>query len=85
MDDIAVALKYLLESDEAPRVIAKGRGTVAKKLIAIARKHGVPIRTNSDLARALIKVELYESIPPDLYKAVAEIIAYIYVVEKTLK
>lgn len=85
MDEIAVALKYLLDSEEAPKIIAKGRGTIARKLIAIAKKHGVPVRTNSELAKALIKVELYESIPPELYKAVAEIIAYIFVAEKTLR
>lgn len=59
-------------------VTAKGRGAVADKIIEIARAHGVPIREDRNMVEILSTMDLYEEIPSELYKAVAEILAYIY-------
>jgi flagellar biosynthetic protein FlhB len=60
-------------------LVAKGMNVLALKIIATGRKHGVPIMQNPPLARALYKqVNLEETIPVELYKAVAKILAYIY-------
>jgi flagellar biosynthetic protein FlhB len=75
----AVALRYDKTKDEAPRVIAKGVDNMAIKIKEIAREAGVMIVENPPLARELYKlVEVDEIIPPKLYKAVAEILAYVY-------
>jgi len=77
--EIAVALKYDEESMQAPKVVAKGAGALALKIKEIARKHGVPIVENRALARMLYKmVEVGEEIPESLYKAVAEVLAFVY-------
>ena len=75
----AVAIKYDKQKDNAPRVIAKGVDNLALKIIEIAKKAGVVIVENPPLARELYKsVDIGEVIPPKLYKAVAEILAYVY-------
>ena len=76
---IAVALKYDSANMIAPQVVAKGRGFIALKIIALAQESGVPRVENRGLARSLFKmVEVAKSIPPSLYRAVAEVLAYIY-------
>lgn len=72
---LAVALHY--EKPGAPRVVAKGKGAVGEKIIETARANGVPIEENAALAAALAEVELGEEIPPELYKAVAEVLSFI--------
>ncbi len=75
----AVAIRYDKTKDEAPRVIAKGVDNLALKIKEIAREHGVMIVENPPLARELYKsVDIDEVIPPKLYKAVAEVLAYVY-------
>ncbi len=75
----AVAIRYDKEKEEAPRVIAKGIDNLALKIKEIARQSGVMIVENRPLARELYKsVEIEEIIPPKLYKAVAEILAFVY-------
>jgi len=77
--EIAVAIKYDREKSEAPVVVAKGRGFIAGKIREIALAHDVPIIENKPLARLLYKtVEISQLIPAHLYKAVAEILAYVY-------
>ena len=76
--DKAVALKYKEKEDLAPKVAAKGKGLLARKIIEIAREHGVPIYEDPDLAAVLMGVELGEEIPPELYRAVAEVLAFVY-------
>ncbi len=77
--EIAVALKYDEKNMEAPKVVAKGAGVLAIKIREIARKHGVPIVENRALARMLYKmVEIGDEIPESLYKAVAEVLAFVY-------
>ena len=74
----AVALRYDHLKDPAPRVVAKGKGRVAEKIIEIARQHQVPIHEDPDLVEVLSKVELEQVIPTELYQAVAEILAFLY-------
>jgi flagellar biosynthesis protein len=72
----ASALRY--EGTGAPRVTASGAGYIADRIIEVARENGIPIREDPALARALEALELGEEIPEDLYKAVAEAIAWAY-------
>ncbi|GAB5427202.1 MAG: EscU/YscU/HrcU family type III secretion system export apparatus switch protein [Devosia indica] len=74
---LAVALHYEEGSREAPRVVAKGRGLVAEKIVALAQENGVVIEANPVLAEALSGVELDESIPIELYDAMAVVIGYV--------
>lgn len=72
----AVALQYTGEG--APKVTAKGEGQLAHTIIASARAAGVPIEEDHALVDALAKVKLQQEIPPKLYIAVAQVLAYIY-------
>jgi flagellar biosynthesis protein len=74
---IAVALAYDEAAGEAPRVTAKGRGELAERIVETARAHGVVIEDSPMLAAALDHVELDEEIPEELFKAVAEVIAFV--------
>jgi flagellar biosynthesis protein FlhB len=75
----AVALSYKMDSMEAPKVVAKGVGFLALKIKELAREHDVPMVENRPLAQTLYKsVEVGQTIPAELYRAVAEILAYIY-------
>ncbi len=75
---IAVAIKYNSKDMYAPKVVAKGYGFIAARIKEIARRYGIPVIENKWLARMLIKVEVGAYIPTKLYRAVAEILAYIY-------
>ena len=74
---LAVALEYETGTREAPRVTAKGYGVIAEQIIAAAEEHGIVIESNVHLAEALSGVELDDSIPIELYEAVAEVIAFV--------
>ena len=75
----AVALKYERTKDRAPVVLAKGENRFAQRLKAIAAEHGVPMVENKPVARLLFSMaKVGETIPTDLYKAVAEILAVVY-------
>lgn len=74
---IAVALKYEHGRDSAPRVTAKGQGKTAETIIAKAQEHEIPIEANAALAEALVRVELDQQIPRELYRAVAEVIGFV--------
>jgi flagellar biosynthesis protein len=74
---LAVALEYEKGSREAPRVVAKGRGLVAERIIALAEENDIIIESNPALAKALSGVELEEEIPVELFEAVAEIIGFV--------
>ncbi|MFQ5508687.1 MAG: flagellar biosynthesis protein FlhB [Leptospirillia bacterium] len=76
---LAVALKYESASMAAPRVVAKGAGFVARKIKELAAEHGVPVMEDKPLARALYKgVEVGQEVPYNLYQAVAEVLAFVY-------
>jgi flagellar biosynthetic protein FlhB len=77
--ELAIAIAYKGETMPAPEVLAKGAGAVAERIRQIARSHGIPIIENRPLARALFRqVEVGRQIPAVLYKAVAEVLAYVY-------
>ncbi|ODA39395.1 EscU/YscU/HrcU family type III secretion system export apparatus switch protein [Desulfosporosinus sp. BG] len=78
--DKAAALLY--DQTEAPRIVAKGAGEIARKMIEAAEAEGIPIQKNEVLVEALMQVELTKEIPPQLYRAVAEILAFIYRLDK---
>jgi len=78
--DKAAALVY--DQTGAPRVVAKGAGEVARKMIETAQREGIPIQKNEVLVEALMQVELTKEIPPQLYRAVAELLAFIYRLDK---
>ena len=75
--EIAVALNYDKQSDNAPKLVAKGYGEVAKRIVLLAKDNDIVIETNPMLAEALSGVELDETIPIELYEAVAEIIGFV--------
>ena len=72
---LAVALHY--DRTGAPRVVAKGKGSIGAKIIEVAKEHGIPIEKNEVLAGALSNVELGDEIPAELYKAVAEVLIFV--------
>jgi flagellar biosynthesis protein len=74
-NQLAVALHY--DKTGAPRVVAKGRGSLGEKIIEIAKAHDIPIEENEVLAGALSNVELGDEIPAELYKAVAEVLVFV--------
>lgn len=75
--NVAVALQYEKGTDPAPKVVAKGRGLVAERIVALAQEHDIVIDANPELAEALSSIELDETIPIELYKAVAEVIGFV--------
>jgi flagellar biosynthesis protein len=80
---LAVALHY--DRTGAPRVIAKGKGTIGAKIIEVARSHDIPIEENEVLAGALSNVEIGDEIPTELYKAVAEVLIFVLKLSGTVK
>ncbi|MBF0159787.1 MAG: EscU/YscU/HrcU family type III secretion system export apparatus switch protein [Magnetococcales bacterium] len=81
----AVALRYRRSQDHAPRVTATGRGRLAEAIMQKARDAGVPLLQDADLMQVLGKVPLGDTIPRELFQAVAEVLAYVYRVNKTLR
>jgi len=76
---VAVALRHRRESDEAPRLLAKGTGEAAARIRSAARRAGVPIVQNVDLARAVARlVDVGEEIPPELFEAAAAVLLHVY-------
>ncbi len=74
--DIAVALSY--DGNNAPRVTAKGRGQTAEQIIDLAKEHNIPLHTDVVLVNVLSKISLGDEIPRELYLAIAEVIAFAY-------
>ena len=79
----AIALRYDQEMGTAPKLVAKGERLMAEKIIAIAQEHGVHIHEDPDLTTLLAKLDIDTEIPEDLYQAVAEILAFIYTLNKS--
>lgn len=77
----AIALAYQT-GDAAPKVVAKGRGIIAQAIIERAKEHGVYVHESEDLVGMLMQVELDDNIPPQLYLAVAELLAWLYRLER---
>ena len=74
----AAALRYRPEDEYAPRLVAKGRGRIAEKIIEAAREADVPLYHDPDMLALLMTLDIGEIIPPELYSAVAEVLAFIY-------
>ncbi len=74
----AVALRYNEEKDQAPKITAKGEGYLAEKILEMAKEAGVPVREDHDLVEVLSRLELNAEIPPETYIVVAEILAWVY-------
>lgn len=71
-------MRYDPGSEGAPRVVAKGQGEVAERILAIAAEHGIPLHEDKDLLRLLMVLDLDVEIPPHMYKALAEVLAHVY-------
>jgi flagellar biosynthesis protein len=80
----AAALRYEPASEGAPVVVARGRGKLAEKIVALARANGVPVVDDPVLTACLAGVDIGEEIPPELYRVVAEVLAYIYRVSRAM-
>lgn len=76
----AIALAYS-QTDAAPRVVARGKGLVAEQIIARAKEHGVYVHESPELVALLTQVDIDEHIPPQLYMAIAELLAWLYRIE----
>ena len=76
----AVALAYS-QTDAAPRVVARGKGLVAEQIISKAKEHGVFVHESPELVALLTQVNIDEHIPPQLYMAIAELLALLYLIE----
>ena len=75
--DIAVALSY--DGSNAPVVAAKGEQHVARQILALAEEHDVPLYPNPELAATLVQIPLGDEVPEQLYRAVAEVISFAYI------
>lgn len=74
----AVALHHAAGTQDAPEIVAKGSGEIAKKILDLAAFHGIPVRQDPDLVQVLSHLDVGENIPPELYRVVAEILAFVY-------
>lgn len=74
----AIALKWHPGVEKAPKVTAKGRGSMAEEILRLAHEHGIPIREDADMVQVLSLLEQGDSIPPAIYDAIAEILVFIY-------
>ena len=74
----AVALKYDPARDGAPKLKAKGSGGIAERIIEVAEREGIPLQEDPDMVGALMQLDFEQEIPPELYHAVAEILAFAY-------
>lgn len=74
----AIALRYEPKKDQAPKLVGKGKGHLAEKILELARQHNIPVRQDKNLVQILSRLELNQEIPADVYKAVAEILAFVY-------
>ncbi len=80
----AIALRYDQGKEQAPKVLAKGNGLVAKEIVMKAKDHNVHVHEDEALVELLSKLEIHQQIPEELYGAVAEIFAFVYQLEKEI-
>jgi len=81
----AVALRYKQGTDQAPKVVAKGLNSIAKRIIEIAEEENIPIVKSDKAVEQFYGLDLDEEIPPELYDIAAEIIAYVYKLDQEFK
>lgn len=81
----ATALRYDLKQSQAPEVVATGSGEIADEIVRVAEAHAIPVYKDPSLARALGQLELGSLVPPELYKAVAEVLVFVYSLDQAHK
>ncbi|MFJ5622131.1 EscU/YscU/HrcU family type III secretion system export apparatus switch protein [Peribacillus loiseleuriae] len=81
----AIALQYDAEKESVPKVLAKGKGKVAENILEKAKERNIPIQEDPSLAELLGKLDINKTIPEELYKAVAEVFAFVYKTDKEAK
>ncbi|BAI81465.1 flagellar biosynthesis protein FlhB [Deferribacter desulfuricans SSM1] len=81
----AAALKYDANKDKAPKLVAKGQGLIAEKIIEKAKEHGVFIKEDPDIVEILSTLDLFEEIPDKLYQAIANILVEVYKINNKIK
>ena len=81
----AVALRYDANDEPAPRVIAKGAGLTAERIIEVARQHNIHVPNDPDLVNVLSKLDVETVIPEGLYIAVAEVLAFVYRLNQSME
>jgi len=74
----AAALKYDPDEGPVPKIVAQAKGELAKRIVEIALENDIPIYKDEKLVEKLLELDYYSEIPPELYKAVAEVIVYVY-------
>lgn len=80
----AIALGYNQQDGSAPKVVAKGKGMIAENILSKASEHGVPVQEDKSLLSLLGNLDIGESIPEELYGAVAEVFAFIYRLDRDI-
>ncbi|MER2077035.1 EscU/YscU/HrcU family type III secretion system export apparatus switch protein [Psychrobacillus psychrotolerans] len=78
----AVAITYNSDRNDAPKIVAKGKGKIAENILAKAEEFNVPVQEDASLVELLGQLDINQSIPEELYQAVAEVFAYIYKIDK---
>jgi flagellar biosynthesis protein len=81
----AVAVKYDAKKGKAPKIIATGQGAIADKILELAEEHRIPMYEDATLTEMLSKLDLDMEIPPELYTMVAEVLAFVYHLDKLAK
>jgi flagellar biosynthesis protein len=81
----AAALKYDVQKDRAPKVVATGKGLVAQEIVRIAEANNVPLYEDQALANLLVKLDLDAEIPPTLYPLIAEVLGLVFQLERMAK
>lgn len=81
----ATALKYEVLRNSAPEIVATGTGEIAEEIVRVAKAHEVPVYRDPSLAKALGQLELGSLVPPELYKAVAEVLVFVYSLDQAHK
>lgn len=81
----AIALKYDQDKDMAPKILAKGKGKIAENILEKAKELDIPVQKDPSLAELLGKLDINETIPDELYGAVAEVFAFIYKLDRNME
>ena len=79
------ALRYDQPGNRAPKVVARGEGHIAERILALAREHGITIHEDRELVDVLARLDLEEDIPGEVYQVVAEILAFLYRAHLTVR
>ena len=79
----AVALKYALDEDNSPKIVALGKGDIAEKILETAKENDIPVYEDENLAHTLNKLNIGDEIPPELYEVVAEILVFVSNLDKS--